>query len=66
MGPNDLRMGRFAPAPGPKNKILASPNQANSGGNLKFANVKSTKRSVGRDGSNSNSKGRFDFVGPYA
>ena len=63
MGPNDLRMGRFAPAP--KNKTMGSPGQTNSG-NLRQVNLKPNKRSVGRDGSNSNSKGRFDFVGPYA
>jgi len=34
--------------------------------NYKFVGTKSKRNSVNRDGSNSNSRSRFDFVGPYA
>lgn len=67
MNPTDVRMGRVMPG-NQRSLGSNSPRAPNNGANYKFVGSKANKRSMGnnRDGSNSNSKGRFDFVGPYA
>ena len=61
MNPSDVRVGRFQNG---SKKSQASPPVGTT--SYKFIGGKSNRRSNGNNGSNSNSKGRFDFVGPYA
>ena len=67
MNPADVRMGRVMPGQ-KRSGGTNSPQAPSNGANYKFIGSKANKRVLGnaRDGSNSNSKGRFDFVGPYA
>ena len=63
MNPIEIRAGRFKNSEESK-KLSSNGSPPISMAQYKFVNAKSNKRSLGN--SNSNSRSRFDFMGPYA
>ena len=61
-----VNINKVHPATNPTSQYGSGKTTTSPKPTYKFVGGKPKRNSIGRDGSNSNSRSRFDFVGPYA